>query len=67
MRSRVVGEGVVPWSGILSALSILGYDDILALEYEYRWHPADLPEPSVGFARGAVALRALLAEMETAQ
>jgi len=67
VRSRVVGEGVVPWSGILSALSILGYDDILALEYEYRWHPADLPEPSVGFARGAVALRALLAEMETAQ
>jgi L-ribulose-5-phosphate 3-epimerase len=67
VRSRVVGEGVVPWADILSTLSVLGYDDIIALEYEYRWHPADLPEPSVGFARGATALRAMLAEMETAQ
>jgi L-ribulose-5-phosphate 3-epimerase len=63
VRSRVVGEGVVPWAGILSTLSVLGYDDILSLEYEYRWHPADLPEPSVGFARSAVALRAILAEI----
>jgi sugar phosphate isomerase/epimerase len=63
VRSRVVGEGVVPWPGILATLSALGYDDILAVEYEYRWHPADLPEPSVGFARAAVALRAMLADM----
>jgi sugar phosphate isomerase/epimerase len=62
VRSRVVGDGIVPWGGILSALSTLGYDDVLTLEYEYRWHPQDLPEPAVGFARGAVALRALLGQ-----
>jgi sugar phosphate isomerase/epimerase len=63
VRSRVVGDGVVPWPSILATLSALGYDDILALEYEYRWHPADLPDPAVGFARGAGALRAMLADL----
>jgi len=60
VRSRVVGEGVVPWADILTALDALGYDDVLSLEYEYRWHPADLPDPAVGFAQSARALRALL-------
>jgi sugar phosphate isomerase/epimerase len=63
VRSRVVGDGVVPWGGILSALSALGYDDVLTLEYEYRWHPQDLPEPVVGLTRSAAALRAILAEL----
>ena len=67
VRSRVVGDGIVPWAGILAALSTLGYDDVLTLEYEYRWHPQDLPEPSVGFARGAEALRALLSQPVTAE
>jgi L-ribulose-5-phosphate 3-epimerase len=62
VRSCVVGDGVVPWGGILSSLSTLGYDDVLSLEYEYRWHPEDLPEPVVGFARSAAALRAALAQ-----
>jgi L-ribulose-5-phosphate 3-epimerase len=66
VRSRVVGDGIVPWGPILTALSALGYDDVLTLEYEYRWHPQDLPEPSVGFARSAAALRALLARSATA-
>ena len=67
VRSRVVGDGIVPWGGILTALSTLGYDDVLTLEYEYRWHPQDLPEPSVGFARGAKAIRALLSQPVTAE
>lgn len=64
VRSRVVGDGVVPWGAILAALSTLGYDDVLTLEYEYRWHPQDLPEPKVGFTRSAAALRALLAQRD---
>jgi L-ribulose-5-phosphate 3-epimerase len=60
VRSRVVGDGVVPWAAILSSLATLGYDDVLSLEYEYRWHPADLPEPAVGFARSAAVLRGIL-------
>ncbi|MFJ2755830.1 sugar phosphate isomerase/epimerase family protein [Nocardioides sp. NPDC087217] len=60
VRSRTVGDGILPWADILSALAALGYDDVVSLEYEYRWHPQDLPEPSVGFARSAAALRACL-------
>lgn len=66
VRSRVVGDGVVPWGAIVASLSALGYDDVLTLEYEYRWHPQDLPEPAVGFARSAAALRALLDSRPTA-
>ena len=66
VRSRVIGDGIVPWGGILAGLSTLGYHDVLTLEYEYRWHPQDLPEPSVGFARGAKALRAMLSQPVTA-
>lgn len=67
VRSRVVGDGVVPWGNILPALTALGYDDVLTLEYEYRWHPQDLPEPAVGFARAVAALRALLPEPSAAE
>jgi L-ribulose-5-phosphate 3-epimerase len=62
VRSRVVGDGIVPWGDILASLAALGYDDVLTLEYEYRWHPQDLPEPAVGFSRSAATLRALLAQ-----
>lgn len=64
VRSRVVGEGVVPWARALQHLQAVGYDDVLSLEYEYRWHPQDLVEPEEGFRRGAAHLRALLADAE---
>ena len=38
-----------------------GLDDVLSLEYEYRWHPQDLPDPAVGFKDSALALRRMLA------
>jgi sugar phosphate isomerase/epimerase len=60
VRSRVVGEGVIPWGEIVGELTRRSYDGVLALEYEYRWHPQDLPDPEVGFRRGADTLRALL-------
>ena len=60
VRSRVVGQGVIPWADVLAGLGALGYDDVLSVEYEYRWHPADLPEPAVGFRQSVQALRALL-------
>ncbi|MHB8621335.1 MAG: sugar phosphate isomerase/epimerase family protein [Chloroflexota bacterium] len=63
VRSRVVGEGVIDWSSILADLAGGGYDGYLSLEYEYRWHPADLPEPAEGFRRSAERLRAMLAEI----
>ena len=61
VRSRVVGTGVVPWPDILAELVRRGYDDVLSLEYEYRWHPQDLPDPAIGFKDSALALRRMLA------
>ena len=61
VRSRVVGTGVVPWSDILEELLRRGYDGVLSLEYEYRWHPQDLPDPAIGFKESALALRKMLA------
>lgn len=60
VSSRVVGTGVVPWPDIIKELVRRGYDDVLALEYEYRWHPHDLPDPAVGFADSARAVRSIL-------
>jgi sugar phosphate isomerase/epimerase len=60
VRSRVVGDGVVPWPDIIKELVRRGYDDVLTLEYEYRWHPQDLPEPAIGFAESARAIRSIL-------
>ena len=67
VRSRVVGDGIVPWGEILTSLSALGYDDVLTLEYEYRWHPQDLPDPAVGFASSATTLRAYLTRPANAE
>src|SRR6476646_9507774 len=66
VRSRVVGTGVVPWPDILEELVRRGYDDVLSLEYEYRWHPQDLPDPAIGFKDSAVALRRMLAAVVAA-
>ena len=64
VMSRVVGTGVLPWTDILAELVHRGYDDVLSLEYEYRWHPQDLPEPAVGFAQSARAVRDILTSIE---
>lgn len=65
VRSRVVGDGVVPWTEIVAELVRRGYDDVLTLEYEYRWHPQDLPEPAIGFAASARVLREILSTIGT--
>ncbi|GAB4473220.1 MAG: hypothetical protein Kow00124_11980 [Anaerolineae bacterium] len=64
IRSRVVGEGILEWPNILKALRAVGYDGYLSLEYEYRWHPQDLPEPAVGFRAGGEAVRRILQTLE---
>lgn len=67
VRSRVVGTGIVPWGEILPELIRRGYDSALTLEYEYRWHPQDLPEPEIGFAESAAAIRSILATKAAAR
>ena len=63
VRSRVVGSGVVPWSQILAGLLQHGYDDVLSIELEYRWHPQDLPVPEEGFRESAAVLRSMISDL----
>ncbi|MEV5642289.1 sugar phosphate isomerase/epimerase [Streptomyces flaveolus] len=64
VMSRVVGDGILAWSSILRRLREVGYDEVLSLEYEYRWHPQDLEAPEIGFRRGAEHLRTLLRQLD---
>jgi L-ribulose-5-phosphate 3-epimerase len=64
VSSRVVGDGSIPWATALQRLREVGYDDVLSLEYEYRWHPQDLERPEIGFRRGAEHIRLLLSQLE---
>jgi L-ribulose-5-phosphate 3-epimerase len=67
VRSRVTGEGITDWPSILDDLQKGGYDGYLSMEYEYRWHPQDLPPPEEGFRRGAAYLRGLLSTLALAR
>ena len=67
VSSRVVGTGVVPWPDIIEELVRRGYDDVLTVEYEYRWHPQDLPDPAVGFKDSALAIRSILSKIASTQ
>lgn len=58
--SRMIGDGVLDWPAIVAALDGVGYDGFFSLEYEYRWNPDDLPEPSVGFPESARRLKAAM-------
>lgn len=64
VRSRVIGDGEMDWGAIIAALLTEGYDGVISLEYEYRWHPQDLPDPLEGFTRGANQLREYLSHAE---
>ncbi|MEL4506011.1 sugar phosphate isomerase/epimerase [Luteococcus sp. H138] len=67
VKSRVVGEGSLPWTDIVGELAKRGYDGLLSLEYEYRWHPQDLPEPREGLARSLEHLKTLINKQTEAQ
>jgi L-ribulose-5-phosphate 3-epimerase len=58
--SRMIGDGILDWPSIVDLLKSIGYDGSYSLEYEYRWNPDDLPEPSVGFPESARRLRRLV-------
>jgi L-ribulose-5-phosphate 3-epimerase len=58
--TRIVGEGVVPWPEIIESVKSHGYDGWLSLEYERRWHPADIPDASLGMKKSADYLRTLI-------
>ncbi len=64
VRSRVIGEGILDWTGIVQLLQVYRYEGYLSFEYEYRWHPQDLPAPEVGFRQSAQVMREILASLD---
>jgi L-ribulose-5-phosphate 3-epimerase len=64
IASRVVGEGLLDWQGILRQLGGIGYRGAVSLEYEARWHPQDLPHPEEGLRRSVTAMRAMLGSLD---
>lgn len=61
--TRIVGEGIVPWKSILQKLHDTGYDGWLSFEYERRWHPADIPDASIGMKKSADYVRQLFGQI----
>lgn len=55
-----VGEGCVPWSGILPALAGTGYEGPLSYEYERKWNREQLPEARTGLAQSVAFVRRVL-------
>jgi len=61
VQSRVVGTGILEWPKILGELKEkCDYTGYLSVEYEYRWHPNDLPHPEEGFKQSKEYLEDIL-------
>jgi sugar phosphate isomerase/epimerase len=60
----VLGDGSIPWPGIIAELRRTGYDGWLSVEYERRWYPDLLPPAEIGMQAGADRLRRILGELE---
>jgi hypothetical protein len=58
-RVRLLGEGIVPWPRTVPALAANGYDGLLSIENERRWHPDALPEARIGLTRESIYLKGL--------
>jgi sugar phosphate isomerase/epimerase len=63
VRSRIPGEGILDWKGILKKLNASGYDGWISLEYERRWIQTDLPEASIGMPAAARYIRSIIGEL----
>lgn len=64
VHSRIPGEGILNWSGILQELKDIGYEGWLSLEYERRWQTIDLPEASIGMKRATHYIRSCISNLK---
>lgn len=62
IRSKIPGEGIMPWPEIINALKAQRFNGYLSLEYERRWHPEDLPLADEGMKKGLDYIRTLTTE-----
>lgn len=63
VHSRIPGDGILNWPGILKRLKEIGYDGWISLEYERRWQKIDLPDASIGMPKGANYVREILKKL----
>lgn len=64
VHSRIPGEGILDWPGIIKKLETIDYTGWLSLEYERRWQTIDLPEASEGMPRAAAYIRGILDDLK---
>lgn len=64
VRSRVIGQGVLPWPEIIRRLHEIGYRGYLSVEYSRKWYPEDLPVPGIGLKESVNFLRECLAVLQ---
>ncbi len=64
VSTRIVGEGILPWPDIFTALIQSGYRGWLSLEYERRWHPQDIPDARIGMKKSADYVRKCLKKLK---
>lgn len=60
VHSRIPGEGILDWPGIIKKLATIGYTGWLSLEYERRWQTIDLPEARIGMPKAATYICGIL-------
>lgn len=63
VSSRIPGQGILDWPGILRKLKEVGYDGWISFEYERRWQKIDLPDASVGMPQAAEYIKGILKEL----
>lgn len=63
VHSRIPGDGILDWKGILTELKGIGYDGWISLEYERRWQKLDLPDASIGMPKGLSHIRDILSQL----
>jgi sugar phosphate isomerase/epimerase len=60
VKSKIPGEGIIPWPGIIKKLKEMGFTGYLSLEYERRWYPQDLPPANEGMKKGLNYIRSII-------
>ena len=63
VSSRIPGQGILYWPGILKKLKEIGYDGWISFEYERRWQKIDLPDASIGMPQAAEYIKGILKEL----
>lgn len=62
----LLGQGVIPWPGIVRELAGIGYDGYITVEYTYKpVYRDELPEPAIGMPECLHYLKGLIAATET--